>query len=198
MPLGSVEQIAFVDDDNIGFFELFAVDVEHLLGKLASFLQSEDAQRADRVRQHAQWRDKKIVAINPAQRIRDRRHQIGATADRLGDEHLGTRGGGQLVRSVHERVEPATKTAARNFFRSEPARAEHFRVHQFAALVVRDKADLQPLMGQVLRQPHHGDCLARAKEAADHVVAGFVLGSRVACRGDDNGRLTTDYRRVRL
>ena len=41
-----LEEIGFVDDDQVGFLELFAVDINDLLGKLSAFAQSKHTRRA--------------------------------------------------------------------------------------------------------------------------------------------------------
>ena len=48
---------------------------------------------ANRIDKHTQGRHDKTIAVHPLQRITDRRTQIGATADGLGDEDFGLRGG---------------------------------------------------------------------------------------------------------
>src|ERR1035441_4867816 len=78
------------------------------------------------------------LLVKPAQGIRHRRHQVRATAQRLGDEHLRPAPLGQPLGCLHQRIEPAAKAAARDFLRCEPLRAQHRRVHQVAPLVVGD------------------------------------------------------------
>ena len=192
LPPRCIEQIAFVDDDEVGLLELLAVNVENLLGELAAALQPEHAQRANRVRQHTEWCDGKVAAVNQSQRIRDRRDEVSATADRLGNEHVRPRRRCQFVRRVHEGVEPATKTTARNFFGRESPRTQHRRVDQLASLVVGNEPDAQALAGQMLRQPRHRRRFARAKKAADHDVTGFVGGPWSVVRGFRTWQLTTD------
>ena len=71
-----------------GFLELLAVDVEDLRAERPARLEAEGAQRAHRVDEHAERGDGVGVAVHPAQRIADRGAQVGAAADRLGDEHV--------------------------------------------------------------------------------------------------------------
>ena len=146
------------------------VDVEHLLGKTAALLDAEHAQRPNRVHQHTHGRHGEILPVKPPQGIRYRCHEVGATADRLGDEYLGAAPLGQPVRRLDQRVEPAAKTAAGDFLGREPLRAQHGRVHEVASLVVGDEPHAQPLPGQPRRQFGHRRRLAGAEESPDHDI----------------------------
>src|SRR5256885_17233485 len=64
-----------------------------------------------------------------------------------------SRCGRELVRGLHQRIEPAAETTSGYFFGRKAAGAQKRRVHQPAALVVRDYAHAQALIGQPLRQP---------------------------------------------
>ena len=83
----------------------------------------------------------------------------------FGDEHLRPAPLGQPLGRHHQGIEPAAKTAARDFLRCEPLRAEYRGVHQVAPLVVRDDPDPQPLPSQARRQLAHRRRLARAEES---------------------------------
>ena len=63
----------------------------------------------NRIHEHAQRRDGEIVAIHPAQGIRDGRDKVGATTDWLGDKNVGAVFSGQLVRGVNQRVKAAAE-----------------------------------------------------------------------------------------
>ena len=95
-------EVGFVDDDEVGFLELFAVDINDLLRKLAAFAQAEHARRAHRIDQHAQRRDAEVLAVNAPKRIGDRRHEVGAAADRLGNEHIRPRALGEFTGGIDQ------------------------------------------------------------------------------------------------
>ena len=89
----------------------------------------------------------------------------------------------QLVRRLNQRIEPAAKTAARDFLRREPLRAQHRRVHQVAALVVGDEPHPHPLPRQPRRQLADRRRLAGAEEAANHDIPRLArAASRFGCR----------------
>src|SRR5206468_8744846 len=111
-----IDQIDFIDHDQIRFLQLLFVNVQNLFGKGCSVFEAENAQRTKRIDQHAEWCDGKALTINPAQRIADSGDEVGATADRFGNENIGTRFGRKLVCGFYEGIEPAAKATARNFF----------------------------------------------------------------------------------
>ena len=176
------EQVGLVDDDQVRLLQLLAVNVENLLRKLSALGQTEDALRAHRIDQHAERRDGEVVAVNAAQRIRHSGHEVRATAHRLRDEHVGPGRGGKFVRGIDERIKPAAEAAAGNLLHGKALRFEHGGIDEMAALVVGDQPDAQALIVQMPRELRHGGRLARAKEAADHDVAGRrgALGDGVA------------------
>ena len=173
-----VEQVGFRDHDDVRLLKLLAINVGDLVGKFPALRETEQALGANRIYEHAQRRDGEGVAVNPPQRIRDRRDEIRAAPDRLGDEDVGPRRVGELLCGICERVEAAAETTARDLLRRKALRAQHRRIHEFAALVVRDETDAQPLRGEMLRDRGDGGRLSRSEEAADHHVAG--LGLRIA------------------
>ena len=126
---------------------MFAVNVEHFFGKTAARLQSKNTQGPQRIHQHAHRSDSEIVAVKPPQRIRHRRQQVRATANWFGDENFWPAVGSEMLCGLDQRIEPATKTAAGDFFSREAARAEHRRIDKIASLVVGDEANPHALAG---------------------------------------------------
>jgi len=126
---------------------------------------------ADRVDEHAERRDHERVAVHALERIADRCAQVGAAADRLGDEHLGRHVLGQAARRVDQRVEAAAEAPAGDFLHREPARGHHRRVDQPDALVVRDEADAAALSVEILGESQDGGGLPGTEESTNHDVA---------------------------
>lgn len=176
LPLLRREQVALVDDDAVGFLQLLAIDVEHLVGKPPAAFQTEDTRRAHRVHEHAERRDGVVAPVDPPQRIRDGGDEVGATAHRLRQEHLRPGGGGKLAGGLNERVEPAAEAATGNLFHRELPRGKQRRVHQAAPLVVADEAHPLAALRDPPGQLEQSSGLARAEKAAEHHIAGLVPG----------------------
>jgi hypothetical protein len=121
-----------------------------------------DAERGDRVG----------VAVHPAQGIAHRGAQVGAAADRLGDEDVRAGAGGKPLRGVDQRVEAAAEAAAGDLLDREAVRGQHGGVDEADALVVRDQADAAAVAMQCLRQAQDCGGLPGPQEAANHDVTG--------------------------
>src|SRR5262249_41594718 len=80
----------------------------------------------------------------------------------------------EVVGRFEERVEAAAEAAAGDLLDGEALRAEERRVHQAAALVVADEADLEAAVGQAAGEPGDGGRLAGAQKAADHDISRLV------------------------
>ena len=130
-------------------------------------------------------RHQEVVAVEPAQGVGDGGGQVGATADRFGDEDLGPGGEGEALGGLDQRIEPAAETAAGNLLRRKTLRPEHRRVHQVAPLVVGDQPDPQALVREPAGKLADRGRFASAEEATDHDVAGLGRASR---RGGSRGR----------
>ena len=76
-----------------------------------------------------------------------------------------------LIGGIDQRVEPAAKAAAGNFFCREAAGAEHRSVHEFAALVIGDKAHAKRLSRKLLREFCDASGFSGAEETANHYIA---------------------------
>jgi len=153
---------------------LFAIYVENFLRESAAGFQSKDPRGTDGVHQHAKRRNRVIGCIDSAKWIGDGRHEIGATADRFGNENIGPGRCGQLPRRIQQGIEPATETASRDFFRGETTGTQHCGIDQAPALVISDQPHALALGGNPLSQPRYGGSLASSQKATDHDVTGFA------------------------
>ena len=174
LPLSLAQEIAFVDDDQVGFFELLAIDVNDFGREPAPGLQAEDPCGAHRVDDDAQGRDGEGIAVDAAQRVTDRGHEIRAAPHRFGDEHVGTRLLAQLARGRKQGIEPAAEAPSGDFLDGETLRAQIGGIDEVRALVVGDQAHAQTLIGQGAPQPSNGGRFPGPQEASDHDVARFV------------------------
>src|SRR6266849_3752563 len=172
------EQIALVDHDEVGFFELLAVNIAHLVGEVSPVRQTENPQRPDWIHQNAERSNGKIIAIHPAQRVGDRGNEVSATADGFRDKDLRSRFGGQFFRRFRKGIEPAAKATAGNLFHCEAPSREDRRINEPITLVVGDQSNPQPLLAEALGEPDDRRGFARAQKTADHYVAGFVRCAR--------------------
>ena len=165
-----LQQVDFVHHNQVGFLQLFPIDVDDLWGKTNSFGQSQHALRPNRIHQRRKRRNLKIVAVNAPQRIRHRSLQIRATAHRLGHKHFRPSRFRQTLGRLQQRVKPTAKTAPRNLLRGVSRSAQGRRVHQSASLIVGDQPRLASASGQILCQLRHRRRLAGAQKTPNHNI----------------------------
>ena len=143
-----------------------------LAGKRRPGLHTQHAQGANRVDHHTQWSDHEGLAVHALQRVTDRRAQVGAAADRFGDEHLGRHVFGEPAGRVDQRLEPAAEAPARDLLDGKPTGDGHRRVDQSNALIVGDEADAATHPIEMFGEPEDGGGLTCTQESTDHDVAG--------------------------
>ena len=171
---GGIDQINFVDHDQIRFLELLLINVANLFRKGCTTLQVENPQCANWIDQYAERRDGKALAIDAAQRIADGRHQISATADWLGYEDIGPRFGRKFPRGLDQGIEATAKATACNFFHAKTARSKHRGIDKLAALIICDQPETQTAGPKFFSQAGNGGSLPRAQKPADHDVNRFI------------------------
>ena len=168
------KQIDFVDDDEVGFLQLLAVDVNHLGRERLPGFQPQNSQGANRVHHHAQGGNPVILAIHAPQRIIHGGFQVGAASHRLGQKDIGPPVSGQTFGGSNQGIELAAEATARDLLHRKPAGAEHGGIDQPVALVVGNQSHLQPALAQKVGQLEHRRGLAGPQKPADHDVAGLI------------------------
>ena len=88
LPPRRVDQIALVDNDELRFFELLAVDVGHVFRELRGS-ESEHAFGSQRIDQHAHRRHGEAIAVDLLKWQGHRRDEVGAAPHRFGKQHVG-------------------------------------------------------------------------------------------------------------
>ena len=134
------DEVALVDDDDLRFLDLLAVDVADIRRKAAAggTGNAEDPQRPEGIDDDTHRRDREAIAIDPRQWQADRGDQIGAAPHRLGEENVG---GGVLRESIgglDERIEPAAEAAAGDLLDGEGVGADEGRVDEPTGLIIGD------------------------------------------------------------
>ena len=102
------------------------------------------------------------------ERIQDGRDDVGAAADRFGEDDVGLRAGDKIVRPRDEIVEAAAEAAACDLQGLETLRAERVRIDQVGALVIRDDPDALAVRDPMLCELQDRRRLSGAEKAADN------------------------------
>ncbi len=136
-------------------------------------------------------RDVERLRIDFLQRTNHRRHQIRATANRFGQDHIRTTVLCEPFDGIGQFVEVATKTGTCDLANVESLRTKNVRIHQIRRLVVGDDDDLFSLRLESTGKSGNGGGFAGAQKTADHDKTGIVshgnislLVSRVASVGN--------------
>jgi hypothetical protein len=165
---------AFGDDEHIGLFELFSVDVEDLGREGRAGLEAEHTEGADGIEEDGEGGDFEGVAVDASQGVGDGGDEVGAAADGFGDEDFRARGGGETIGGFHEGVEAAAEATARDFLGGEAFRAEHGGIDEFLALVIGDETDALAAGGEALGEEGDGRGFSRSEESSDHEVTSLL------------------------
>ena len=111
------------ENDQIGFFELLAEDVGRL-GREARLLGPlQNPLSVAGLEDHGIRGDLETSAVQLHQRLNDGGRQIGATADRLGQDHVGPPCLLEPADGVDQLVEVATEARAGHFAHQMPLRS---------------------------------------------------------------------------
>ncbi len=117
----------------------------------------------DGIRRHLE-----AVAVQVAQRLHDGGDEIGAAADRLGEDHVGPLAGLQTADLGDQVVEAAAEAGAGHFLDGEALGTQARGIDEVLRLIVGDQADALAALHVVTGQPAEGRRLAGAEEATDH------------------------------
>ena len=154
----------------MGFFQLFEKDVSGLRAETARAA-AEDFAAMLRLAEHRKRPEIVAVAEQMSQRINDRSHQIGATANRFRQDDVGLPVGAQLGRRVDEIIKLAAEAGPRHFAYVESLGPERVGVNQAVGLIVGHEPHAQTLIGVMPSEPGNGGRLAGTEETTDHKEA---------------------------
>ena len=79
-----------VDNDGVGFLQLFPKDVCRLRRETGAWLIAQDAQAMARLEQHGVGRHLKLLPVDILERLHDRGHQVGTASHRFGENDIGS------------------------------------------------------------------------------------------------------------
>ena len=167
----SRELVDLVDDDDVGLFDLFQENVGRLRGETDVAAVAENLFAMLRLQQHGQRGEFDFAAVKCAERFQDGRRQVGAAADRLGQDDIGTLDGREFADDAHQIVELAAETRAGHLADVEALRSERHRVDQSERLIVGDDADAKSAIGVMLSQLADQRRFAGPEKTADHQVS---------------------------
>jgi len=95
----------------------------------------------------------------------NRRHEVGAASDGLGENHVGSAALSQFFDRPHQAVEIAAEARPGHFAHVKPLRTQGIRVDQIARLVIGDDPDIQTALHVVAGQPRQGRRFFRRRES---------------------------------
>ena len=137
--LGGRKQVALVQHDQIGLFQLLFINVEDVVGKAGRTVLlgglSQPVQHAHlvSVEEHGKRRQIELPPMKLLQRLEHRCRQIGAASDRLADEHVRVGIADQSLHGGDHVGKPATKAAAGDLFHLGAGLFEKLGIDQVAA-----------------------------------------------------------------
>src|SRR5207244_3326797 len=108
-----------VNSDGVGFLQLLAEDVRGLRRKPGAFFIAQDAEAMARLKQNGVWRYLEAVAVQFLERLGHRGDEVGAAANRFGQDHIGPFAHRQAFDAAKQVVELAAKTGAGDFLDRE-------------------------------------------------------------------------------
>ena len=170
-----IDEITLVDDDDLRLFQLLAVDVAHVFREFRGG-EPQHPFGPQRIDDHAHRRHGESVAVDLLERQRHRSHEVGATAHRLGDQHIGRGLPHQRLGRLDQRREPAAEAAAHDLLDRHAVGRGEGRVDEPSALIVRDQSHAKAATDEPFGQPQDRRRLSRTEKAANHHVAGFRSG----------------------
>ncbi len=163
-----IQFVDAVDGDGVGFFKLLAENVGGLGREARGRLAAEDLQTVARLEQNGIRCDLEACAVEVLQRLDNGSDQVGATADRLGEDDVGTLVGFELADPVDKFVESAAEASPGHFLDGKALRAQAGGIDEILGLVVGDDADFLSSGLVEACETRQRRRLARTQKTADH------------------------------